>query len=250
MAFSGRMIVYDEVFRDICVEVENHLDLGCDRGDITFEVWKLLGKPRTVGADINEEAIADAEEKYMGCQNDGLTFSSLNELTEAGSYDIITALEVLEHVNERESFLKLVSSKMGPHSLFILSVPHKGLFDVLDPFNFRFVFPQKVFKVLYRLVKRSNPNFDDRPKHHHFTINELSEILKKANLKIISYQRSGLLFFYIKWLFSDILDSRFKDNVLYKVFWNLLNMLANVEMKRSFGRFSSCVLIIAKKAVP
>ncbi|MDC1116096.1 methyltransferase domain-containing protein [Alphaproteobacteria bacterium] len=250
MAFSGRMIVYNAVFQDTALKAKHHLDLGCDRGDITCEVWKLLGKPETVGADTNDTAIADAQKKYGVFQDEGLTFTKVNELPEDATYDIITALEVLEHVNDKEYFLSFVSSKMSSKSSLILSVPHKGLFDFLDPFNFRFLLPRRVFQFLYRLVKRSSPDFDDRPAHHHFTIHELSDILKKADLKIMSYRRYGFLFFYVKWLYSDILDCHFNDNFLYKTGWSFLNWLANIEMQCNFGPFSSCVLVVAEKVNP
>ena len=244
---SGRLLVYSELFLKKKISTKKHLDVGCDSGDLTFFIWNSLNKPKTDAFDVNEKAIQQAKLKYQRYQANGLNFFIKKNNSLNGKYDLVTALEVLEHVDDKERFVLDLKHSMTRTGLCVISVPHKGLFDILDPFNFRFIIPKPIFSFLYKLNKGIGPSFDDRPFHKHFSLRELTELVEKCGLKITFSKRYGFFFFYLKWLYSDLLDRKFASYTIYSFFWRILNSLSDMEMRRSFGAFSAGITIVARR---
>ena len=97
------------------------LDVGCGAG-LLAEPLARLGA-RVTGIDAAPEVIAVAREHAasMGLDID-YRAGDVQELD--GQFDLITAMEVIEHVAEPADFVKALARRLAPGGLLILSTPN------------------------------------------------------------------------------------------------------------------------------
>jgi len=103
------------------LEGKSALDVGCGAGLLT-EPLARLGATVT-GIDAAPEVIAVARDhaNAMGIEIDYRN-SAVEEIE--GQFDLITALEVIEHVAEPQAFLDTIGRRLSPGGLVILSTPN------------------------------------------------------------------------------------------------------------------------------
>ena len=94
------------------------LDVGCG-GGLVCEPLSRLGA-NVSGLDADAQAIAVAQEH---AKDNGLKITYQNEAVEnhKGTYDVVTALEILEHVADVESFIRSCADRLKPGGLIIFS---------------------------------------------------------------------------------------------------------------------------------
>ncbi|WP_370174278.1 bifunctional 2-polyprenyl-6-hydroxyphenol methylase/3-demethylubiquinol 3-O-methyltransferase UbiG [Sphingobium abikonense] len=111
----------EKAFRPL--EGKSALDVGCGAGLLT-EPLARLGASVT-GLDAAPENIAAA----LGhAERQGLTIdyraTPVEELAESG-FDLVTSMEVIEHVADPAAFVRALASKVSPDGLLILSTPNR-----------------------------------------------------------------------------------------------------------------------------
>ncbi|MFC1992230.1 class I SAM-dependent methyltransferase [Chloroflexota bacterium] len=97
------------------------LDVGCGNGIFTISCGKAVGAERVYGIEINEN---DAEEARAKGINVSITDASQTFPFQAGSFDIITANQILEHVLDTDNMLKECYRVLNDGGVMILSVPN------------------------------------------------------------------------------------------------------------------------------
>lgn len=87
--------------------VKSLLDIGCGQGNKTAYISKLLGFIKAVGLDSSKSGIALADKLHSNYKNLKFINSDLNEfsLESEDKYDIVSALEVLEHIEDWQTLL-------------------------------------------------------------------------------------------------------------------------------------------------
>jgi 2-polyprenyl-6-hydroxyphenyl methylase/3-demethylubiquinone-9 3-methyltransferase len=110
-----------------CLKGLRMLDIGCG-GGILSEPLARLGAAM-VGADPAEENIAAAREH---AEEQGLAVdyraTTAEELAEAGeTFDVVLAMEVVEHVADVESFIATCASTVKPGGLFVAATLNRTL---------------------------------------------------------------------------------------------------------------------------
>src|SRR5690349_2113883 len=97
------------------------LDVGCGAG-LLAEPLARLGA-RITGIDASPELIQVAREHAtaMGLEID-YRAGDVQELQ--GQFDLVTCMEVIEHVADPASFLKSLAKRLAPDGLLILSTPN------------------------------------------------------------------------------------------------------------------------------
>jgi len=164
---------------------ERMLDVGCGDGRFISKVDQVEGR---YGCDPSLKAISLAREKYKN-----IDFKVINQgdkLPYKSSYfDLVTALEVLEHVADRKAFIEELYRVLKPGGKLILTTPHAGLTGWFDVGNLKFRFPG-VHRAIVEFVKGKDYYMDvymgsmcgDMSKglteHHHFTAEEIKRLLK------------------------------------------------------------------------
>jgi len=94
------------------------LDVGCG-GGLICEPFARLGAQVT-GLDADENAIAAAKEHAA---ESGLDISYIHDAVEGhdGHYDVVMALEILEHVNDPAVFVRDCVARLKPGGVFLAS---------------------------------------------------------------------------------------------------------------------------------
>jgi 2-polyprenyl-6-hydroxyphenyl methylase / 3-demethylubiquinone-9 3-methyltransferase len=99
------------------------LDVGCGAG-LVCEPLARLGAAVT-GADAASENVAAASAhaemigfdiRYMAGEVAGL---------DIGTFDLVTSVEVIEHVADKPAFLRDVAARLAPEGLLIMSTPNR-----------------------------------------------------------------------------------------------------------------------------
>lgn len=98
------------------------LDVGCGAG-LLAEPLARLGAAVT-GIDAAAEVIAVARDHAAG---QGLAIDYRHAAVEdiAGRFDLVTSMEVIEHVADPQAFLASLAARVAPGGLLILSTPNR-----------------------------------------------------------------------------------------------------------------------------
>jgi len=186
------------------------LDIGCGYGYGSFIMAVSNTNYRVLGIDICDECIARSK-KYFKVEN--LNFKKLDILQDIelikkklGRFDIITCLEVLEHIS-KEYVLKLLNNirnLLKPEGRAYISTPNKPIYDVdsytenhineLNLDDFRMLLDKAGFKIiniygvnkvpviLYRIVEKFNLSARIGDKRN--DLNFFGRVLRKVILSL------------------------------------------------------------------
>jgi len=120
------------------------LDAGCEDGSITVLLAKKYPKWQITGIDKNKEAIRVARYRKRLYQMKNVHFVQADLLELDGSsfcernFDLVTSLDVLEHIEKDISLLKKFNRLLRPAGILILHVPAKDQSHFLKKPYFRF----------------------------------------------------------------------------------------------------------------
>ena len=98
------------------------LDVGCGAG-LLCEPLARLGAEVT-GVDAAPELIAAARAHASG-QGLAIDYRACGVEEIAGEFDLVTAMEVIEHVAAPEAFLRDLAARLAPGGLLILTTPNR-----------------------------------------------------------------------------------------------------------------------------
>jgi len=103
------------------LEGKTALDVGCGAGLLTEPLARLGAQ--VTGLDAAPEVIAVAREHASAMDlNIDYRASPVEELE--GHFDLITCMEVIEHVADAAAFAKALAKRLAPGGLLILSTPN------------------------------------------------------------------------------------------------------------------------------
>ena len=145
------------------------LDVGCGAG-LLCEPLARMGAQVT-GLDAAAENVAVA---LAHAEPQGLDIDYRNEAIEdfgGRDFDLVTSLEVLEHVDDPQAFINGLAHALADDGLMIISTPNRTALSKL---------------LLVELAERTGQI--PRGTHHHeqfITPEELEELLKNAGLRVI-----------------------------------------------------------------
>ena len=96
------------------------LDLGCGTGGFLEQISRTLAARRAVGVDASSSAVEFSREKRIEIVRSDL--SAPVRIAE-GVFDIVTAMDVLEHLPDEAPLLESATVNLRPGGLFLASVP-------------------------------------------------------------------------------------------------------------------------------
>ncbi|WP_338446558.1 bifunctional 2-polyprenyl-6-hydroxyphenol methylase/3-demethylubiquinol 3-O-methyltransferase UbiG [Pelagerythrobacter marensis] len=101
------------------------LDIGCGAG-LLCEPLARLGAEVT-GVDAAPENIAAAAHHAQGSRLDIRYIAGDVATLDLGTFDLVTSMEVIEHVADKPAFLAALANRLAPGGLMILSTPNRTL---------------------------------------------------------------------------------------------------------------------------
>jgi len=104
------------------------LDLGCGSGEFLANINKIGAD--VWGVDLDEDAI-NIGKKYFGLKNVfSASFEDFFKKINGKKFDIITAFEVLEHLEDPSMLLYLIKDSLNKFGRVVISVPSRERFFV------------------------------------------------------------------------------------------------------------------------
>ncbi len=107
------------------------LDIGCGGGLVCEPLARLGGD--ITGVDADEQAIKVAQE-HASQQKLNVTYLNTTAehlVSEKKAFDVVSALEIIEHVDNRDEFLKNCLKLVKPNGLLIISTLNKTIPSLL-----------------------------------------------------------------------------------------------------------------------
>lgn len=103
------------------LEAKRALDVGCGAGLLAEPLARLGAK--VTGIDAAPEVIAVARDHAAG-QGLEIDYRAGDVQDLDGQFDLVTAMEVIEHVADPAAFLNALAARLAPGGLLILSTPN------------------------------------------------------------------------------------------------------------------------------
>lgn len=113
---------------------QQSLNLGCGEGDYDPMIAEYSKK--TIGCDINENDIAFAQQ--MNQETSNLSYQVENALALSfanNSFDLITSMEVIEHVGQPYKMMEEIHRILQPGGLVLMTYPSLDFPFTYDPIN-------------------------------------------------------------------------------------------------------------------
>jgi 2-polyprenyl-6-hydroxyphenyl methylase/3-demethylubiquinone-9 3-methyltransferase len=99
------------------------LDIGCGAG-LVCEPLARLGASVT-GVDAAAENVAAASSHAEGVGLDIRYMAGEVARLDIGTFDLVTSVEVIEHVADKPAFLRDVAARLAPDGLLVMSTPNR-----------------------------------------------------------------------------------------------------------------------------
>ena len=98
------------------------LDVGCGAGLLAEPLARLGAEVTAVDA---APELIDAAKAHAAGQGLSIDYRAIGVETLDGQYDLVTALEVIEHVADPQTFVASLAARLAPDGLLILSTPNR-----------------------------------------------------------------------------------------------------------------------------
>ena len=97
------------------------LDVGCGAGLLTEPLARLGGKVRGIDASPEVIEVAREHSKAMGLD---IGYHAADVMEVEGQFDLITCMEVIEHVVDPAAFVSALARRLAPGGLLVMSTPN------------------------------------------------------------------------------------------------------------------------------
>lgn len=103
------------------LEGKSALDVGCGAGLLAEPLARLGAKVTGIDAAPEVIAVAGEHARAMSLEID---YRAADVLDVEGRYDLITCMEVVEHVADSAAFIAALGKRLAPDGLLVLSTPN------------------------------------------------------------------------------------------------------------------------------
>lgn len=203
-----------------------HASVAIDVGSSSSPLTRLLHLKGTAAFAIDTDRdalrqVLDQASPIVALQ------SSAHQLPfQSNSVDVLTLLDVLEHINDDRAAIDEALRVLRPGGMLVLSVPNKGLFRFLDPEN---------------LSSRLRGAFSSRPAHRHYSDSDVTRLLF-LKFRIVRKHYGGLFLYPITFALNHFFQTRLRLD------WGkFFKKIGDIDNDISWGKLSYNVIILAEK---
>jgi 2-polyprenyl-6-hydroxyphenyl methylase / 3-demethylubiquinone-9 3-methyltransferase len=104
------------------LEGRSALDVGCGAGLLAEPLARLGAKVTGIDASPEVIAVARGHAEAMGLEID---YRAADVLDVEGKFDLVTCMEVIEHVADPAVFVRALANRLSPDGLLVLSTPNQ-----------------------------------------------------------------------------------------------------------------------------
>lgn len=167
--------VRGDLFKKYIGKNKTIIDLGCRDGALTET---FLEGNTVIGVDVDTFALKEVSER-LGIETIFCDLHGSWEEIKVSSVDVVTAGEILEHLFFPKKIIKKVKNKLKKEGMFIGTVPNA--FSLKNRFRYFF-------------LKKQHTSLGDPTHINHFTVKELSLLLKEefSEVEIIGIGKAGV----------------------------------------------------------
>jgi 2-polyprenyl-3-methyl-5-hydroxy-6-metoxy-1,4-benzoquinol methylase len=170
------------------------LEVGCGQGDL-IEILYHLGLNNIRGFDIQESIISLAKRNFPVISGKFFQHDAYQLRLPGGipqSYDLIIAMEIIEHLYSPEVFLDNAFNWLNKNGYLIITTPYHGYFKNL------------LIALTNKFDRHFNP-LSGNPHVKFFSRKTLPLLLEKQRFKIIKFKGVGrIIYFWKSMLFIAI----------------------------------------------
>jgi glycosyltransferase involved in cell wall biosynthesis/2-polyprenyl-3-methyl-5-hydroxy-6-metoxy-1,4-benzoquinol methylase len=184
------------------------LDIGCGKGNVSLPLSQL-GYQAT-GVDYDgpsiEEATKTADELGLSAR---FIHGSLEQVS-SETFDVIVASEVLEHQKDPASFLRILSERLAPGGLLLLSVPNgKSLEERIRKFTTHTSIGRSVKHAIKRRIGHEDvQSLASHPHEQFFSRSSLANVLITNGWRIEVIDGAAAWFKEFYYLFGRLFMKR------------------------------------------
>ena len=110
------------------LEGKSALDVGCGAGLLAEPLARLGAKVTAIDAAPELIEVAKAHAGGQGLEID-YRYAAVEDMD--GTFDLVTSMEVIEHVADPQAFLNSLAARLAPGGLMILSTPNRTAWSKL-----------------------------------------------------------------------------------------------------------------------
>ncbi|MBI5459243.1 class I SAM-dependent methyltransferase [Methanobacterium sp.] len=133
------------------IKADKYLDIGNGNGDFTLMIGNEIHSNEIFGIDISNEAVRLAKEK--GINSFAMNINS-QQLPFPNDYlDLITAMDIIEHLTNSDNLLNEVFRVLKPGGVFLVSSPNIGSWLAIISLLFGYLPPAYEISLEHRIGK-------------------------------------------------------------------------------------------------
>lgn len=184
--FQWRQRVLFKNFGYAIREASRIADIGCGKCMTISEINRIFNKP-VDGFDLNDEVLSQA----LPINGKTILYNFFEKNADfKGHYDLILLLDVLEHLEDDENFLKTLAWHLADNGRLLINVPAN----------------QRLFS-----------KYDEAVGHwRRYDINSLRTVLEKSGYRIISFINWGCIFAPLVWVRKKLAANQRPEDVVRK----------------------------------
>lgn len=107
---------------DICEPADSLLDIGCGTGEFISRIESKFGK--IVGIDSDSYLLEQCKRRFSGNGKVKIMRADVSEISELGKFGAVSALDVVEHVDDPRALLAAIYSVLKPGGRFYMTTPN------------------------------------------------------------------------------------------------------------------------------
>lgn len=115
-----------ELLQELNLKVNAALEVGCSDGLFTHLLRRKFPSASITGVDIDEENIAELKAFFHDDAKIHFVCNDIVQTSESNKYDLIFALDVLEHIVEDDVAITKMYDALRPGGTLIVHVPNKS----------------------------------------------------------------------------------------------------------------------------